>query len=358
MPQQKQRMFLGVVLGVLILFLLDSAWPFASAIILASILAVMLQPANTRLRRRLRPGLASLVITSATVLVLAAAFALICITAVKTTRTAYRTLREQTNEEAVLPTLIVRTTDRIVDSVATRVPLPKATIRARVTEGMDVTGHYLLGLTQSALASMTSILITSVLAVVFLYYLLLYGDAWLRRASALAPLSPDITANLLRAAHQSIVANVNGVFAVAFVQGLLLSLGFGFVGIASPLQWGLVGAVASVIPFVGATIVWVPAVIGFVVMGAYWRAMMLGLWCVLVVGSVDNILRPLLIGARDKQNPVLIGFAMLGGTYVIGPLGLLIGPLVISLTGAVVEEIQKINAHGSAAAVSGLSAGS
>jgi predicted PurR-regulated permease PerM len=192
---------------------------------------------------------------------------------------------------------------------------------------------------------MTSILITSVLAVIFLYYLLLYGDVWLRRASALAPLSPDVTAKLLHAAHRSIVANVNGVLVVALAQGLFLSLGFGFVGIASPLQWGVVGGVASVIPFVGATLVWVPAVIGFVVMGAYWKAVMLGLWGALVVGSVDNILRPLVIGARDKQNPVLIGFAMLGGTYAIGPLGLLIGPLVISLTGAVVEEIQKMNTH-------------
>jgi predicted PurR-regulated permease PerM len=130
---------------------------------------------------------------------------------------------------------------------------------------------------------------------------------------------------------------------VALAQGLLLSLGFRLVGVAAPLQWGLVGAIASVIPFVGATLVWAPAVIGFVVMGSYWKAMMLGLWGALVVGSVDNILRPLVIGARDKQNPVLVGFAMLSGAYALGPLGLLIAPLVISLTGAVVEEIQKLN---------------
>ena len=63
----------------------------------------------------------------------------------------------------------------------------------------------------------------------------------------------------------------------------------------------------------------------------------------LVVGFVDNILRPLVIGASNKQNPVLVGFAMLRGTYALGPLGLLIAPLVISLTGAGVEEIQKLN---------------
>lgn len=340
-------MFLGLLLGVLVLFLLDIAWPFASAMILASILAVMMHPANTRLRRRLRPGPASLVTTSGTMLVLGATFAFICITAVKTTRTTYNTLKQQSHDEAVLPALIVRTTDRIVESVATRVPLPETLIRARVAAGMDIAVHYLLRQAQSAIAGMTSLLITSVLAMIFLYYLLLYGDAWLRHAAALAPLNPDVTAKLLRAAHQSIVANVNGVLVVASAQGLLLSVGFGFVGIASPLLWGFVGAIASLVPFVGAALVWAPAVIGFAVMGSYWKAVALGLWGALVVGSIDNILRPLVIGARDKQNPVLLGFAMLGGTCAIGPLGLLIGPLVISLTGAVVEEIQKLNSRAS-----------
>jgi predicted PurR-regulated permease PerM len=76
-------------------------------------------------------------------------------------------------------------------------------------------------------------------------------------------------------------------------------------------------------------------------MGAYGKALALGLWGGVVVGSLDNILRPLVVGARVKENPVLIGFAMLGGTYAVGPLGLLLGPLVVCLTEAVVEEIQR-----------------
>src|SRR5262245_37443913 len=197
MPQQKQRMFLGLVLAVLVLFLLDIAWPFASAMILASIIAVMMNPANRRLRRRLRPALASLVTTSATMLVLGATFAFICVTAAKTTRAAFQTLKKQSHAEAVFPGLIVSTTDRIVDSVSTRVPLPKTLIRARVAAGMDVAVRYLFRMGQDAIASMTSILITSVLAMIFLYYLLLYGETWVRRAADLAPLNPDVTAKLL-----------------------------------------------------------------------------------------------------------------------------------------------------------------
>src|SRR6185295_6217936 len=120
---------------------------------------------------------------------------------------------------------------------------------------------------------MMSILVTTVLANIFLYYLLRYGEGWLRRGAALVPLSPHITANLLRAAHQSIVANVNGVLVVALAQGLFLSLGFWFLGVGSPLLLGLLGAFASVVPFVGATLVWVPVAISFVLMGSYWKAL-------------------------------------------------------------------------------------
>ena len=113
-------------------------------------------------------------------------------------------------------------------------------------------------------------------------------------------------------------------------------------GIGSPLLWGMFGAIASVIPFVGATLVWVPFVIGLIFIGAYWKALVLGLWGGLVVGSLDNILRPWIVGAQEKENPVLLGFAMLGGTYAFGPLGLILGPLAVSLTAAVVHELHSL----------------
>jgi predicted PurR-regulated permease PerM len=202
--------------------------------------------------------------------------------------------------------------------------------------------HYLVNKTQVVIRNIASIVVMSVFAAVFLYYLLRHGEAWLARGAALVPLSSEITANLLRVAHRSIIANVNGVLAVALAQGLFLSVGFWFVGIGSPLLWGMFGAIASVIPFVGATLVWVPFVIGLVFIDAYWKALVLGLWGGLIVGSVDNILRPLVVGAQEKEHPVLLGFAMLGGTYAFGPLGLLYGPLALSLTGAVVEELHRL----------------
>jgi predicted PurR-regulated permease PerM len=343
MPQQGQRILLGLLLAVLLLFLLRIAWPFASAFVLASVLAIVLHPASNWLSRRLRrPGLASFLTTLATVILVEAIVSFILVTVVKDAVKLHKALNQQSLEEGGWSAMITHKTDRIVDELATRLPLPKETIREELLRGMKVGGQYLLSMAQVVIRNMTSLLVTRVLGILFLYYLLRYGEGWVRRVAALVPLSPQITANLLRVAHHSIVANVNGVLGVALAQGLFLSLGFWFVGIGAPLLWGMAGAIASIVPFLGTTLVWVPAVIGLVFLGSYGKALALGLWGGLVVGSLDNVLRPLIVGAREKQHPVLVGFAMLGGTYAFGPLGLLLGPLLVSLTGAVVEELHRL----------------
>jgi len=108
------------------------------------------------------------------------------------------------------------------------------------------------------------------------------------------------------------------------------------------MLWGTVGGLASIIPVVGAPLVWVPVAIAFLLLGSYWKALILGLWGALVVGSVDNVLRPVVVGAREKQHPILIALAAIGGTYAFGPLGILLGPLVVSLAAAVLKEMQTL----------------
>jgi predicted PurR-regulated permease PerM len=189
---------------------------------------------------------------------------------------------------------------------------------------------------------MTSILITGLLVTISLYFLLRHGEDWIGRLAVVIPLDPGVTASLFKTVRDSVIANVNGVLAVAAGQGLLLGLGFWFVGVRSPVLWGAVGGLASIIPVVGSPLVWVPVVIAFVFMGSYWKALLLGLWGALVVGSVDNVLRPFVVRARDKQHPMLIALAAIGGTYAFGVLGILLGPLVVSLVAALLKEIQEL----------------
>ena len=79
-------------------------------------------------------------------------------------------------------------------------------------------------------------------------------------------------------------------------------------------------------------------------MGAYWKSLILCLWCLLAAGSVDNVLRSVVVGKHGNQHPVLVVLAVIGGTYAFGVLGILLGPLVISLAAALWKEIQQVNA--------------
>jgi predicted PurR-regulated permease PerM len=350
MSQRGQQIVLSVLLATLLLLLLRIFWPFASSLLLASIVAVVANPVKQRLSRRLSPGTASFVTTFAAVIVLAATITFVGVTVFRDLVKIHGTLSQRSTQEGGWSALITNRTDRFLDAVSTRFPLDKDQARDKLREAAQSGAGYLVNKIQATAQNVASLTVTIILAAIFLYYLLRHGEEWVQRGSALVPLSPETTAHLVRTAHHSIIANVNGVIIVALAQGAFLTLGFWFLGISSPLLWGIFGAIASVIPFVGATIVWVPFVIGLVITGAYWKALALGLWGSLVVGTLDNILRPWVVGAHEKQNPVLVGFAMLGGTYAFGPFGLLLAPFAVSMTTAVVEELHRVKSTSNAAA--------
>jgi predicted PurR-regulated permease PerM len=335
--------FLAVLLASLLPSLLRIAWPFLTSFILASILAIVINPANQWLNRRVhRLGLATFFTTFATVLLLGIVLASAGFALAQELTATYEGLSRRSLEEGGWPALVTHTADRVVDALATRLPLNAAEIRAELLDGMRTVTGYLRNNLGAAVGSVTSVLITGLLTTIFLYFLLRHGEDWIRWLAALTPLDPRVTASLFRTVHDSVVANVNGVLAVGFGQGLFLSLGFWFVGVRSPALWGAIGGLASIIPVVGSPLVWVPIVIAFIFMGSYWKALLLGLWGILVVGSVDTVLRPFVVGARDKQHPMLIALAAIGGTYAFGVLGILLGPLVLSLVAALLKEIQAL----------------
>ena len=232
--------------------------------------------------------------------------------------------------------------DWILDALVARVPVNKEAIRAQMLERMKTFTGYLLKNVGAAVEGLTSIVITGLLVTLLLYFLLRYGEDWVDRLADLMPLDPASTARLFQTVKESVVANVNGVFAVAAAQGVLLTAGFWFVDLRSPVLWGAVGGLASIIPILGSPLVWVPVVIGLIVMGSYWKALILGLWGALVVGSIDNVLRSFVVGSRVKQHPMLVALAVIGGTLAFGALGIVMGPLVVSLVAALLQEIRPL----------------
>ena len=351
MPQRGSIIFLAVVLTALLPFLLQVAWPFLTSFVLASILCIVVNPLKEWLRLRTRrPVLATVLTTFGTVFVVGSVLALVGFTITQELTTVYEGLSSQHSpQEGGWPALVTHTADRVVDALATRLPVDREAIRKELIDQMKAASGYLLDRIGAAVGGVTTIVITALLVTVFLYFLLRYGQDWIDRLAALTPLDPRTSARILGTVNDSVVANVNGVFAVVVGQGLLLILGFWLVGVRSPVLWGALGGLASIIPVVGAPLVWVPVAMAFLLMESYWKALLLVLWGSFVVGSVDNVLRPLVVGAREKQRPVLIALAAIGGTYAFGPLGILMGPLLVSLVAALLKEIQRLISPSAAA---------
>ena len=154
---------------------------------------------------------------------------------------------------------------------------------------------------------------------------------------SLSPLSPSEMVGLYGRIGDTIHATVYGTFAVASVQGFLGGLMFWWLDLPAPLLWGLIMGLLAVIPMLGAFIIWAPAALFLVLDGDWQSALILALWGMLVVGTIDNLLRPILVGNRLRLHTVLTFLSVVGGLLIFGGAGLILGPVTLVATIALLE---------------------
>ncbi len=126
-------------------------------------------------------------------------------------------------------------------------------------------------------------------------------------------------------------ATLKGTLVIGVIQGGLAGLSFWLAGINGPAFWTTVMAVLSIIPGIGAALVWIPAVVFLAVTGKVAAAIGVTVWCGIVVGTVDNVLRPRLVGRDAKLSDLMILLSTLGGIVLFGAIGFIIGPIVAAL---------------------------
>jgi predicted PurR-regulated permease PerM len=213
-----------------------------------------------------------------------------------------------------------------------------ASIVAWVDEEIDLPGVVQSGaawLTTTA-TNFVRLSILHLVGMILTFYLLFY---FLRdRGQALASLralSPLLAADMNRLfvdVHETVHATVYGTFVVAAVQGLLGGLMFWWLGLPSPLLWGLVMGLLAVIPVLGAFIIWIPAALFLFATGSEGKALILALWGTIVVGGIDNVLYPLLVGNSLKMHTIIAFVSIVGGMLFFGAAGLILGPVVFTVT--------------------------
>ena len=159
--------------------------------------------------------------------------------------------------------------------------------------------------------------------------------ALVERLKAAIPLHPDHQRTLSSRFTGVIRATVKGTLVVAVVQGALGGLIFWLLGIHAPVLWAALMALLSLLPAVGTALVWLPVAIYLVATGATWQGLVLIAYGVLVIGLVDNVLRPILVGKDTKMPDYVVLISTLGGIAVFGVNGFVIGPVIAALFMAV-----------------------
>lgn len=325
------------LLWLLVLVTLAFGWillPYYGAVFWAVVTAILFSPVQRRIRINLRgrPNAAALltllvvlvivVLPLAVVSSMLAQEAMSVLQRVQSGEISFTRYGEQIY--AALPGWLTGLLDRF--GLADLAGL-KAKLGERLTAGTQLLASRAVSLGQDTF----NFLVAFGVMLYLLFFLLRDGNGLAARVRQAIPLAEEDKRELLARFAAVIRATVKGNILVAVVQGVLGSLAFWFLGIHGALLWGVVMAVLSLLPAVGAALVWGPVAVYLMVSGALWKGVGLVVWGVVVIGLVDNVLRPILVGKDTKMPDYLVLVSTLGGIAVFGLNGFVIGPVIAAL---------------------------
>ncbi|WP_152224088.1 AI-2E family transporter [Pseudomonas sp. SCB32] len=327
------RTFLLLLAMVTIAF----AWlllPFYGAVFWGTILAIIFAPLQRRLRVRLngRNNLAALISLTICLLIVILPITFIAGALVQEGATVYQQLKSGDLNFAAYFKAVMDALPRWAYHWLERFDLTDLSgLQDKLSKGAMQVSQLVATKAFSIGQNTFDFVISFGIMLYLLFFLLRDGPALGRRIKQAVPLSVDHKQHLFTKFTTVIRATVKGNIAVAVTQGALGGLIFWFLGIQGSLLWGTLMAFLSLLPAIGAGLIWVPVAAYFLLTGAIWQGVVLTLFCVLVIGLVDNILRPILVGKDTKMPDYVVLISTLGGMSLFGLNGFVIGPLIAAL---------------------------
>ncbi|MBT4055645.1 AI-2E family transporter, partial [Candidatus Peregrinibacteria bacterium] len=206
------------------------------------------------------------------------------------------------------------------------VDISKLDVKAMVVDSAQYVSSFLVSQGTSIAKNLGSIGIGFVIMMFSMFYLFKDGDKFVEKLTILSPLPRKYENEIIKRLKETVNAIAFGVFLTAIIQGTLAGIGFTIAGVSNPIFWGAATALFSIIPMVGTAAIWFPAAIITFALGNYVGGVFLFLWGMFIVGTVDNLVRPYLIGTKAHIYPLLTFFVVLGGLWTFGLQGLIIGP--------------------------------
>lgn len=311
--------------------------PFIDVVLWGTVLAMVSYPAYLKLRGRGHSAhMAAALTTILVVLVVLIPAAFVTTAVVKQASGAVHLVHQELNHQGGPYSQLVDRLEPYIDVGPLRDPKLLGEKVSSISGAIATRTFGLLGGILGAIVQIFFVLFT-------LYYLLRDADQIVPAVRRSLPLPPEQADVVFKRTHEVITASVNGVLVISAIQGALGTIGFYIAGLPSPLLWGTVMFLLSMIPMLGAFLVWIPAALYLMAIGRWPMAIFMTVWGGLVIGMIDNVLRPKLVGQRARLHELIIFFTVLGGLQVFGVLGLFVGPVVAAIALALVEVFRKAN---------------
>lgn len=313
--------------------------PFISVVAWAAVLVVVFYPVHRDITKRTRrPSLSAFI--SCLLVVLIVVLPLTLITAAVIQEFSKVAPHLPTNLSQVLsqqPAFLGRLTAWVQD----RFGVDLLSFQDFFIQQFRNLSERFLGASFSLMGNIVTSIVKAFFVLFTMYYLFRDSDKITRKLPDALPFSREQSEALISRTKQVISASVYGVVTIAALQGFLAGLAYWIMGIPSPILWAVLTAFICMIPIAGSFLVWLPLSI-YLMLNGYWtRAVLLIIWGALVISTIDNLLRPKLVGNQTKLHELLIFFSVLGGISVFGLLGIVLGPVVLAITLGLLETFSR-----------------
>src|SRR5688500_11768542 len=346
-PRGRQARWIGLVAATLVALYL--CWkmllPFVEVVLWAVVLVIVFFPVHRRILRRVgSPGWSAVLSCLLVIVVLLVPLTLLTFAVVNELADFAQALQPKTDGAGGTAGAAAGLLDpnspyvgRLVRWVGQYVDVNKFVSQEFIAERLKGVSGAIAARTLGFVGGAVGFVVEVFFVIFTMYYLFRDGERMREAAYDVMPLNDEKAGEILTRTGEVISASVYGVLVIAVIQGVLGGLAFWVLGLPSPLLWGVVMIFLSMIPMAGAFIVWVPAALYLVVTGDWGKAIILTVWGALVIGSIDNFLRPKLVGERTRLHELLVFFSVLGGLQVFGVIGLVLGPVIVAITIALLD---------------------
>ena len=325
-----QQYFLVALLAAAFLLTAYLLFPFFAPLVLGVVFAVVLQPLYRRFchwfgGRESLASLATVVVTFFLILIPLFFIGFQILSESQQLYNSYSDIGIAGTIDRVLG-VVIPVADAVVPGSGESIANISVQLDSYVRQGLGLLVQHLGDL----FSGLAAVFLALFIFFITLYYVLRDGRSLLAQAIELSPLANRDDRVIFDRLDVAVNSVIKGMLSIAFIQGLLTGLGFWIFGVPNPVLWGLVAALAAMIPAFGTALVIAPAVAYLALTGDLLAAAGLAVWGSVAVGMIDNFLSPYFMSRGMKLHPLLVLLSVLGGIMLFGPVGIFLGPLTVS----------------------------